>query len=156
MMKFLCSVYYTPHNSYKIEDIPALLEVILKYILILMIIYIYWLYMYWLFIVYIDYIFIIYWSFIDYILIICWLYVDYILIIYWIYIDHISMYIHICKVVISVCKDECTRMYVCLIITVKRLDRSVLNFAHRSTLAQREFTKILLLSETYWRPIRDL
>ena len=30
-------------------------------------------------------------------------------------------------------------MYVCLIITVKRLDQAVPNFAHRSTLAQRYF-----------------
>ena len=35
-------------------------------------------------------------------------------------------------------------MYVCLIITVKRLDPSVPNFAHRSTLAQRFFFDVFL------------
>ena len=42
------------------------------------------------------------------------------------------VYIYVYIKLISVCKGLC--MYVCLIITVKRLDQSVPNFAHRSTL----------------------
>ena len=69
------------------------------------------------------------------------------------FIDLLQLYVYlssIYKVVISVCT------YVCLIITVKRLDRSVPNFhTEPSTLAQRFFLKLeRVLAGIGWGGVR--